>query len=158
MGIDIRVSVPVDDDGFVRRACPACSREFKWHNGPTEGAPEQESAAEEYFCPYCASPAAPDQWFTEEQIDYFRQVAIAEFAPKIRDDFTKALEPLNRSGLLTAEVSGGDVGYPPPLTEDNDMLMVASPCHPYEPVKVDETWSEPLHCLVCGKAYALPAH
>jgi DNA-directed RNA polymerase subunit RPC12/RpoP len=152
------MSIPLDSDGFVRRACPSCAREFKWHSGPTADAPADRQAAEEYFCPYCGSPAAPDQWFTEEQVEYARQVALAEAMPELRDQLRRALEPLNRSGFVKAEIKGGDAGHPPPLVEDDDMLMVASPCHRYEPVKVDENWSDPVHCLVCGAAYTLPPH
>lgn len=33
---EIKVSVPIprDADGFIRRECPHCIRQFKWHDGP----------------------------------------------------------------------------------------------------------------------------
>lgn len=47
-------------------------------------------------------------------------------------------------------------GTPPrPLIEPDDMTAVASPCHPYEPVKVLDDWDQPLHCLVCGEPYVV---
>lgn len=42
----------------------------------------------------------------------------------------------------------------PPLTEPDDMRRVDFECHPAEPVKVFENWSEPVHCLVCGQVAA----
>lgn len=30
--IKISVSIPLDDDGFLRRECPTCEQEFKWFN------------------------------------------------------------------------------------------------------------------------------
>src|SRR6266542_1308027 len=35
------------------------------------------------------------------------------------------------------------------------MIPVASPCHPYEPVKILDDSNAPLHCLVCGAQYAI---
>jgi hypothetical protein len=28
------------------------------------------------------------------------------------------------------------------------MIIVLSPCHPWEPIKIMEDWGEPVHCLV----------
>lgn len=54
MDEEIRIPVslpPPDSDGFLRRECPSCEREFKWfsHN---EGDPNAEPATQ-YFCPLC---------------------------------------------------------------------------------------------------------
>jgi len=43
----------------------------------------------------------------------------------------------------------------PPLTEPDDMRRIDFACHPAEPVKVLESWSEPPHCLVCGSGRSL---
>jgi hypothetical protein len=40
-----------------------------------------------------------------------------------------------------------------PLVEPDDMTMIASPCHGFEPVKVADDWTKPLYCLVCGQAF-----
>ena len=42
-----------------------------------------------------------------------------------------------------------------PLVEPDDLTMVGSPCHGFEPVKVADDWTEPLYCLVCGQAFRL---
>jgi len=35
------------------------------------------------------------------------------------------------------------------------MLIVESPCHPWEPVKIPQQRADsgPLYCLVCGETY-----
>ncbi|MCY3733741.1 MAG: hypothetical protein OXG42_05625, partial [Chloroflexi bacterium] len=38
-----------------------------------------------------------------------------------------------------------------PVFEPNDMRRVDFSCHPAEPVKVDEAWAGPVHCLCCGE-------
>jgi hypothetical protein len=35
------------------------------------------------------------------------------------------------------------------------MVMVASPCHAYELIKIDEAWSDVLHCVICGASFRL---
>lgn len=44
---------------------------------------------------------------------------------------------------------------PVALVEPDDMVIVVSPCHAYEPVKVPEAATGPLHCLVCGQPFAV---
>ena len=44
---------------------------------------------------------------------------------------------------------------PAPLVEPNDMEIVASPCHAYEPVKVPQELRGPFFCLVCGAEFAV---
>ena len=42
-----------------------------------------------------------------------------------------------------------------PVVEPDDMTIVTSPCHDYEPVKVPEDHVGPLYCLICGSAFAV---
>jgi hypothetical protein len=43
---------------------------------------------------------------------------------------------------------------PTALHEPNDMIILASPCHPWEPVKVPEEATVRVHCLICGEPFA----
>lgn len=44
---------------------------------------------------------------------------------------------------------------PGALVDPDDMEIIASPCHSYEPVKVSESADRPFHCLVCGMPFAV---
>lgn len=44
---------------------------------------------------------------------------------------------------------------PMSLTEPDDMQIVASPCHGYEPVKVPDDTAGPYYCLLCGEPFAV---
>jgi DNA-directed RNA polymerase subunit RPC12/RpoP len=153
--MEIPVSLPLDPDGYLRRQCPQCEREFKWHHGPTEGVAAQDEPPDVYHCPYCGESAGPDQWYTSEQVETIRAAALQAVLPEIDKQLRDAVAPLNRSGLITAEVVSNSPLPPPPLIEADDMAAVTSPCHPYEPVRVDESWDAPLHCLVCGSRYVV---
>lgn len=151
----MELELPLDGQGFLRRQCPHCEREFKWHHGPTDWVPEEAVDPEEYFCPYCGGSAGGDEWWTEEQVQAIQEAALAEVMPNTAKALEDAVKPLSRSGIVTASVHYEPVNPPPPLDEADDMIAVASPCHPYEPVKIADGWSHPIHCLICGAAFVV---
>ncbi len=68
--VSLSVSLPLDSDEFLRRACPTCEREFKWlaSQGDDDPTPAPDGG---YFCPYCAIQAPVDAWHTTPQIAMF---------------------------------------------------------------------------------------
>jgi hypothetical protein len=149
--IEFTLSLPLDSEGFLRRACPSCERDFKWRpTDPDDNVPDITPA---YFCPYCGASAAPDQWLTSEQLAYI-EGAVAErvIAPSL-DGLDEALRKLERSagGLIQATVEVPRSEQAPPIFEPDDMRAVEFRCHPDEPLKVVEAWVGELHCLICGQ-------
>ena len=153
---EIPMSLPLDKDGFLRRECPLCERQFKWWPTPTsEDAPEEAvETPEAYFCPYCHEPAPLDTWWTKEQLEYAQQLAVAEALGPQLQRMKNDLERGNcRSKGISFEMSDSILSRPEPLVEPNDMVRVDMPCHPEEPVKVEELWDQEVACLVCGIRY-----
>jgi hypothetical protein len=67
--VTLGMTISLDSDGFLRRECPTCERDFKWR--PSEGEAEEavESANDAgYFCPYCGVQAPVDAWLTSAQV------------------------------------------------------------------------------------------
>jgi endogenous inhibitor of DNA gyrase (YacG/DUF329 family) len=151
--IEVSVPLPRDSDGFIRRACPHCMRQFKWHDGPANEEAEHQAPPVTYSCPLCGQPAAVDSWNTAEQVELAQQTAMPQFMEMIQDD----LEAMFRGVKgMTYKRRGDEItDQSEPLTESDDMVIVASPCHSYEPVKVPEDHTGPLYCLVCGSAFAV---
>jgi hypothetical protein len=149
-GRQFTMSVPIDDDGFLRRECPTCDREFKWLHSDDAEADGEPTSPGGYFCPYCGLQAPPTHWWTKEQLQHASAVVTEELIQPELKDLKGSLEAAS-SGLisLTADISIPD---PPAsvLTEPNDMVRVDFECHPSEPLKVAETWREPVYCLICG--------
>lgn len=154
--MEIEVSLPLDDDGFIRRECPHCLREFKWHHGPANEEAEQQETPPAYYCPYCGQPAGPDSWWTQEQLDHMQAMAAPRIAEFIGDELKSAFKS-SRSKGIRFEMDGQieAPSTPSPMVETDDMVLVVSPCHSYEPIKVTRGETGPLHCLVCGSAFAL---
>lgn len=151
------MSIPLDSDGFLRRECPTCEREFKWL--PTaEGEEATPTLAAGFFCPYCAVQAAPDAWLTQAQVDMATSIAYDEVVAPELESLKRSVEDLNRSsGGLMGIRADMTIEEPEPageLTETDDMRRVDFACHPTEPVKVLDDWHREVHCLVCGAAAA----
>jgi hypothetical protein len=144
------MSVPLDSDGFLRRQCPTCEREFKWLNSP-DGAAEPVPDGG-YHCPYCEVQAPAGSWHTEAQVELAKSVLLHEAVAPELQKFSRDVERSGRGGLISFKV---DVDLPPPLdplTETDDMRRVDFTCHPREPVKVLDDWDRSVRCLVCGRA------
>ncbi|MFI1064654.1 hypothetical protein ACH4TC_22520 [Streptomyces spororaveus] len=150
------MSLPLDNDGFLRRECPHCVDQFKWHHGPANEEAEQQPSPTTYYCPLCGQPAGPDSWWTREQIDYAKGLMAPAAARMVEQELKATLKQI-RSKYVKVDLRGSveNPETPSPLIEPDDMVIVTSPCHSYEPVKVPDDTSGPYHCLVCGQAFAV---
>jgi hypothetical protein len=145
----VSVEVPLDGSGFLRRECPSCNEEFKWFNHE-QGNPDAEHA-DQYFCPRCGKPAGLDQWWTSAQATYLRDAAAPEFGKHMDEILSGALGGLK--GLTFTPNT--DLTMPDPLIEPDDMVIAEPPCHPNEPVKVPESATSQIYCLICGTPFAV---
>lgn len=150
--IELSISLPLDSEGFLRRACPSCGREFKW-KASSEDDETTPSPKGGYSCPYCGQQASPDVWWTAAQIEVATAHAYREV---VSPELHKLADSMGQSsgGLLNFEVEVTEPQNSPDLEEPDDMRRVNFDCH-REPVKVSEEWQEAVHCPICGKTKAL---
>jgi hypothetical protein len=147
----LSISIPLDDDGFMRRECPTCERECKWRPTPDGeiGEPMPESG---YACPYCAQRATADRWWTKAQAECVSARALSEIVGPALEGWERDPDP---EALISFEVRVEKPAAPSPSplpAEPNDMTRVDFECHPSEPVKIDSKWSGDVHCIICGTA------
>lgn len=150
--VNLGMSIPLDSDGFLRRQCPVCEREFKWLFTSDDAGTSAVMAAGGYFCPYCGIQASPDQWFTRDQLELAENIFITEVVgPMLKQgpDEMGTISP-GSDGLMSAGAHTAPAKRDP-LTEVDDMTRVDFGCHPSEPVKLIDTWSKPARCLICGQ-------
>lgn len=151
----MEVSFPLDSDGFIRRECPHCEREFKWHHGPANEEAEQQPPWGTYHCPLCGEAAGPDSWWTQLQLDLIGNAQERLINQELGDMFKGLERSMRRNKYVTFKAGKAAVpDIADPLVEPDDMTMVTSPCHAWEPIKVPEDHEVPLHCLVCGEPFA----
>jgi hypothetical protein len=89
LGNQVTVPLQPDEDGYIGRECPnqACLGYFKITFGTGVKGPAR------CHCPYCGHTGDQNTFFTQEQIEYGRSVAIR----KVMDAFTRDLKSLNSS-------------------------------------------------------------
>lgn len=140
------ITLSIDDDGFLRRECPNCEREFKWLHGD-DGEPTFAGGC---HCPYCGCRADEGSWWTRAQLAHVEATVAAQMEDVLYDDL-KNLE--RRSKHLDVSVSRSPTRAVPAVPDEpSDMRRVDFACHPAEPVKVAESWTGVVHCLLCGRA------
>lgn len=138
--VTVGMSLPLDSDGFLRRECPTCEREFKWFHAPQgEAVPPEDGG---YFCPYCGVQAPTEAWLTQAQVALAQNTVVTQVVGPMLEKFARDIK--------------ASVRYDPPeklgpLNEVDDMTRVDFACHPPEPLKILEDWSQPARCLICGK-------
>ena len=153
------MSLPLDPDGFISRQCPTCEGTFKWFHGETDVRPQDFVEPDSYWCPRCGEPADPNSFYTVEQAEYINQVSLQALAPELSQILGDALNSAGRNSPITFEQSGvEDLGQEIPsalVEEATNTIIVASPCHSFEPVKISADWAGDIHCLMCGDAFSI---
>ncbi len=86
LGNQISVSIPPDVDGYTGRECPKCEGYFKITGGT--GLKGDNLPC---HCPYCGHTGTPNEFWTKEQIEYARSVAIRRVMGAVQKDL-KAME------------------------------------------------------------------
>lgn len=150
--IRVTISLPLDSDGFMRRECPSCEREFKWFQHD-EGDPNAEPATQ-YFCPLCGVPADLDSWWTPAQLEYARGSAGDALGQAVEDAVAGLFKGVKGMTYRPNRSFALEVPIPDALIETNDMVIIEPPCHPNEPLKVPEGSTQHVFCLVCGASFA----
>ena len=162
MALEI-LSIPLDPEGFFRRQCPDCRREFKlrWteldgslilrHLGTAIPFANGDEVAQDspLICPYCAH--------REQAVSFFTAAQRAHLAKRAES----LVAEIRFEQLRHVERSLADNPYPtflaiPPepfhgtLEPDpDDMRVILLPCCSEE-IKVGEGWDDSLCCPFCA--------
>lgn len=134
--VDIEVSISLDDDGFLDRQCPSCSRVFRWL--PNDDSEPADDGL--YGCPYCRVRSDSGDFWTDDQRAFMVGAAGRALVDKLR-----------REGW---RIETGRPPADPGLTSD-EFTEVSFGCHPSEPLKVYSEWlaaGQPSSCLICGES------
>jgi hypothetical protein len=95
------VQFRLDDQGFLGRECPKCEMYFKVK--PGTGLP-----IDYHICPYCNYKGSNNEFFTKEQIEYAKSIALKQTIEPLLDEFgnsLKKLETSTRGGFVQFKVS-----------------------------------------------------
>jgi hypothetical protein len=140
------VTIPLDIDGFLRRECPFCCREFKILKSDFESL----DISNEYRCPYCGETADPRSWLTKGQKELFDKVVGNIAIDIINEEFITALKELdNPSKGIRVTAHDLERGNELINPEINDMQIIELPCC-QKRIKIDQAWKSSIYCYYCG--------
>jgi hypothetical protein len=176
--IRMNLSFPLDDDGFFRRECTFCCKEFKvllekeeltdlsqkgvdsfMLEGKEEetNLTESESSETEFTCPYCGQRTPSNSWWTQEQLAYVGIVAKNIMAKIVNENLIRPLERTFRrssAGMVSIRFEGKEMEQQEPWIspEVNDMEIFDLPCCQRK-IKIEENWLDKVYCFFCGFPY-----
>lgn len=171
----LALRVSTDADGFLRRACPSCGREFKTDVdeadlagllGPAvarigaqigeisaeidEGPPE-----EKIRCPFCQHRSGASEFLTDDLVAYLRSIVMREIViprmNKMFGDIADNFARPPRDSLLSLRFEHDTAIRPPrPIhgPEPRDMKIVRLLCCGRR-LKVPERWYDVAICPYC---------
>ena len=153
--MEVNIEIPADADDFLSRGCPTCEQRFKWFIKETVGTPADWVDPDNYYCPLCGVAADSDSFWTREQLDFAEEHALQQFSPELDRMIDGAFRSASSKHVSFKRTGRIELGSnPSPPVEFDEMVAVASPCHPFEPVKVPRDLNS-IHCLVCGSIFEI---
>lgn len=87
-GNRVSVDIPQDENGFLGRECPQPNCEGYFKIKPGTGLKGQDLPCR---CPYCGHTAGQNHFWTKDQIEYARSIALKQMVDAVRKDL-KSLE------------------------------------------------------------------
>ena len=109
MGTTFSFSLPADENGFIGRECPVCSRYFKIK--PGTGLPHATNC----YCAYCGKTGENTDFYTKDQIEFAKSLALREVHRQLGEAFQGIRTASERQdGFLRLTISFKE-GSPPGL-------------------------------------------
>ena len=137
--ISMEVSIPLDDDGYLDRECPAptCLAAFKIHAEDWT----EKVRDEEVFCPVCGHTSTSDKWLTTEQVRHGESRLMQKIMPMIHGEMGRMARDFN-----CRQPHGGLI----------QLSMSVSPSQPVAVVPLDaaDLMRQRYVCEECGCRYA----
>lgn len=137
-----QISVPItdDDEGYFDRECPSgdCLFQFKIFSEDWK----DKVRDEEVFCPNCRHAADSNKWWTNEQIEHTKQVALAQIKSSINGALRRDAADWNRRQPRNSFISIT-------MKVDNQPRYVPLPAAAAEPMRLK------IACPACACRYAV---
>jgi uncharacterized Zn-finger protein len=145
----VEVQFPLDSEGYLRRACPYCGREFKIL--PARCAKlnaEPKPPHGNLYCPYCAHFADANSWWTDAQVELISDIVHADVLHPILSRFRRSLDHF-QSGFLKITMHQSQQTIPYLGVEMDDMQKTHLNCCNHF-IKILDGWKSMIICPWCG--------
>lgn len=136
----MQMSFPIesDEDGYIDKECPNrdCLFQFKVHKEDWKNIFKDEAV----YCPKCGKSATSNQWFTTEQVNAGKEMAINNVKAMIGNAMREEAKQFNRNnkkGFLTFAMK---------VNGFNEQIIKL-------PIKCKEIFEQKIKCEKCNARY-----
>lgn len=173
--VQFSASLSTDRDGFFRRACPSCGREFKTQVDPSDlqwalaaqcrrmglevGGTSDDDEPPPLRCPFCGDAAGGSEMHTEATVEYLKRLVYREYvAPQLNRFFSGLEDSFGRG-----RSSGGFLSISLEFHHSRSLLPVRPIHGPEAPdlkiveflccgkrIKVSDRWVDIRTCTFCS--------
>jgi len=154
---EMRVDMPLDNDGFLGRRCPSCKQIFRIKGDDYKALPGEL----ELWWVYCGHHDDRDKFVTQQQIDRAKRAfgdlgvqIIGQAIDQIFSSFRSPQRPARRSGLSIEISHRSKPFYPKPLPGINEEKLVRTRICARCSLRY-AVFGEHRFCPVCGQLPAM---
>ncbi len=103
--MELSVSIPVDEDGFIEMECDYCKSRFMLHKSVYS-----DDANLFFFCPICGLANDISAFYCSEVLEALRRKTIDYAKKQTRRILEPALKKINRNGMIKATLKMSQTG------------------------------------------------
>lgn len=129
--MQIKIDIPLDDNGYFDRICHDCERVFKVNFEDWKNIVKDEIV----YCPICKSTSPLTEWNTPEQQEYINNQAMSYVQSEIGNAIKKDVSTFNRKqkpGFISMKLSykpgNKIISLPPIVAEELTQYYTCSIC------------------------------
>ena len=93
--MEIKISIPTDEDGFIEMECDYCNNRFMLHESVYS-----DEANLHFFCPICGLPNGIGTFYCQEVLEAARRIATNMMYDQIQKQLGPTIRKINRTGFL----------------------------------------------------------
>ena len=99
MSMEMKMSIPLDNDGFVEMECDYCENRFMLH----ESVYSSEKTLH-FFCPICGLPNSINTFFCPEVLEAAQRKAINKIYDELQRELGPISKQINKSGFVKMRI------------------------------------------------------
>jgi hypothetical protein len=132
-GQQIRIDLPLDENGYFDRKCPNedCLRKFKVKFDDWKNIVKNEIV----YCPICKHEEPATEWNTEDQFEYIKSIGLNHIQSKIGEAINRDANQFNRKqkpGFITMSLSykpgNKQIEIPPAVVKELEQHYTCNKC------------------------------
>lgn len=146
--MDLSISIPLDEDGFIEMECDYCKNRFMLHQTVYS-----DDANLHFFCPICGLPNAINTFYCEEVLEAAQQMALNYLSDEIQKQLSPSIRQFNRNGLLKMSLKVPDREPEKELYKPiNEYVLTHQYCCEIDVKTLEFDNQIGIYCPICGGA------